>query len=104
MNKPTLLVEHLETQFFTRAGVARAVDDVSFSVGRGEIMARGRIRVGQVDDGILDHGLIDAPGRVVGGRIELSSRDGVTRDLRQLTPEQMRNVRGNRIAMIFRTR
>jgi len=38
MTQPTLVVEHLKTQFFTRAGVARAVDDVSFTVGRGEIM------------------------------------------------------------------
>ncbi|ALD91634.1 peptide/nickel transport system ATP-binding protein [Cupriavidus gilardii CR3] len=101
-SKPTLLVEDLETHFFTRGGVARAVDRVSFSIGRGEIMGLvGESGSGKSMTGYSIMGLIDPPGQVVGGRIELTSRDGVTRDLRKLTPAQMRNVRGNRIAMIF---
>ncbi|KAA0181958.1 ABC transporter ATP-binding protein [Cupriavidus gilardii] len=100
--KPTLLVEDLETHFFTRGGVARAVDSVSFSIGRGEIMGLvGESGSGKSMTGYSIMGLIDPPGQVVGGHIELTSRDGVTRDLRRLTPAQMRNVRGNRIAMIF---
>ncbi|CAG9176494.1 ABC transporter ATP-binding protein [Cupriavidus respiraculi] len=101
-SKPTLVVEDLETHFFTRGGVAKAVDRVSFTVNRGEIMGLvGESGSGKSMTGYSIMGLIDEPGRVVGGRIELTSRDGVTRDLRRLSPSQLRDVRGNRIAMIF---
>ena len=102
MTQPTLVVENLKTQFFTRGGVARAVDDVSFTVGRGEIMGLvGESGSGKSMTGYSIMGLIDPPGKVVDGRIVLTSRDGVTRDLRALTAAQQRDVRGNRIAMIF---
>src|SRR5437868_7588430 len=97
MSKPTLLVEGLKTQFFTRAGIARAVDDVSFSVARGEILGLvGESGSGKSMTGYSIMGLVDAPGRIVGGRIALNGIDLATLDERA-----WRKLRGNRVAMIF---
>jgi peptide/nickel transport system ATP-binding protein len=94
---PVLAVEGLRTHFFTRAGVLKAVDDVSFAVHRGEVLGLvGESGSGKSMTAYSIMGLVDAPGRVVGGRILLDGRD-----LRDLAPEAMRRVRGNRIAMIF---
>ena len=97
MSEAVLTVEGLRTHFFTKAGVVKAVDDVSFSVGRGEVLGLvGESGSGKSMTGYSLMGLIDPPGRIVEGRIVL---DGV--DLRALNSEGMRNMRGNRIAMIF---
>ena len=95
--EPVLRVEHLRTHFFTRHGVVKAVEDVSFSVARGKILGLvGESGSGKSMTGYSIMGLVDSPGRVVAGRILLRGQD-----LRTLAPEAMRNVRGNRIAMIF---
>jgi peptide/nickel transport system ATP-binding protein len=92
-----LEVEGLRTHFFTRAGVVKAVDDVSFHVARGEVLGLvGESGSGKSMTGYSLMGLIDPPGRIVDGRIALRGTD-----LRALPPEAMRQVRGNRIAMIF---
>ena len=97
MNRPTLRVEHLRTHFFTRQGVVKAVEDVSLSVAPGKILGLvGESGSGKSMTGYSIMGLVDAPGRVVGGRILLGGQD-----LRTLAPEAMRRIRGNRIAMIF---
>jgi peptide/nickel transport system ATP-binding protein len=94
---PVLTVEGLRTHFFTRAGVVKAVDDVSFAVRRGEVLGLvGESGSGKSMTGYSLMGLIDPPGRIVDGRIVL---DGM--DLRALPPEALRQLRGNRIAMIF---
>ena len=93
----TLAVEGLKTHFFTKAGVVKAVDGVSFEVAKGEIMGLvGESGSGKTVTGFSIIGLVDPPGRVVEGRI---IHDG--RDLVGLDDEQMRSLRGNRIAMIF---
>jgi peptide/nickel transport system ATP-binding protein len=94
---PTLCVSHLQTQFATRAGIVKAVDDVSFSVMPGQIMGLvGESGSGKSMTGYSIMGLIDRPGEVVGGSILLQGKE-----LRGLSSEAMRAVRGERIAMIF---
>ena len=83
-----LAVEGLRTHFFTRAGAVKAVDDVSFSVKRGEVLGLvGESGSGKSMTGYSIMGLIDPPGRVVEGRILLN---GV--DLRGLGPEALRRI------------
>jgi len=97
MTGPTLSVENLQTHFFTKAGTVRAVDGVSFTVDRGEILGLvGESGSGKSITGFSILGLVDPPGRVVGGRILFKGEDLAT-----LPAERLRQLRGNRIAMIF---
>ena len=97
ISEPVLEVDGLRTHFFTKAGVVKAVDDVSFSVGRGEVLGLvGESGSGKSMTGYSLMGLIDPPGKIVSGSIVL---DGI--ELRTLNAEQQRRMRGNRIAMIF---
>jgi peptide/nickel transport system ATP-binding protein len=93
----TLEVRDLRTHFFTRAGVVKAVDDVSFSVNRGKVLGLvGESGSGKTVTGFSIIGLVDPPGRIAGGSIWYQGQD-----LAKLSEREMRSLRGNRIAMIF---
>jgi peptide/nickel transport system ATP-binding protein len=97
MSVAALQVENLCTHFFTKRGVVKAVEDVSFSVAPGKILGLvGESGSGKSVTGYSVLGLVDPPGRVVSGRILLGGKN-----LLALAPEDLRQVRGNRVAMIF---
>ncbi|WP_137128191.1 ABC transporter ATP-binding protein [Roseomonas sp. HF4] len=97
MTAPLLEVTDLRTHFFTRAGVAKAVDGVSFSLAPGEILGLvGESGSGKTVTGFSLLGLVDPPGRIAGGSIRFDGRELVG-----LPAEEMRALRGQRIAMVF---
>lgn len=96
MTTPLLQVDGLRTYFFTPAGVAKAVDEVSFAVDHGEVL--GLVGESGAGKSVIGHsimGLVE-PGRIVGGSIVFAGDD-----LAALSAEQIRQLRGNRMAMIF---
>ena len=95
----TLLdVRNLRTQFSTRGGVVRAVDDVSWDVKEGETVALvGESGCGKSVSALSIMRLVSQPaGEIVGGQVMFKGRDLLTLD-----EEAMRHVRGREIAMIF---
>jgi peptide/nickel transport system ATP-binding protein len=94
---PTLEVRGLRTHFFTKAGVLKAVDDVSFSIEQGKVLGLvGESGSGKSVTGFSVLGLVDPPGRVVSGEIIFKGRT-----LTGLAEEEWRKIRGRDIAMIF---
>src|SRR5690242_6083823 len=96
---PALLeVEGLKTHFFTRDGVVRAVDGLSFSVRRGETLCIvGESGCGKSVTSLSILRLIASPpGRTVAGRVLFEGRD-----LLAMPEADMRKVRGDAISMIF---
>ncbi len=94
---PVLSVSNLKTHFFTRAGVVKSVDGISFEVNRGEVMGLvGESGSGKTVTGFSIMGLVDAPGLIVEGSIKLNGRELVG-----LPENEMRTFRGREVAMIF---
>jgi len=98
MGERLLTVDRLSTHFFTYAGVVKAVNGVSFTLDRKETLGIvGESGSGKTVAALSLMRLIpDPPGKVVEGSLMLGDRD-----LRTLSDEEMRQVRGNDIAMIF---
>ncbi len=93
-----LAVEGLKTHFFSRSGVVKAVDGISYNVREGETLAIvGESGCGKSVGALSIMRLVASPpGRIVDGRVIF---DGL--DLLEVSEAQMRTIRGNRIAMIF---
>jgi oligopeptide/dipeptide ABC transporter ATP-binding protein len=92
-----LEVKNLRTTFFTADGAVDAVDNVSFNVRRGEAVALvGESGCGKSVTAMSIMRLVATPGKITRGEIRFKGRD-----LAALTEKQMRDVRGNDIAMVF---
>ena len=97
MSAALLQVDNLRTWLAGSEGVVRAVDGVSFSVGRGETFALlGESGCGKSMTALSISRLLPDAGRIVSGRVHLEGQD-----LLQLPEAAMRDVRGGRIGMIF---
>ena len=91
-------IKALRTYLFTRSGIVKAVDDLSFSLRRGETLAVvGESGCGKSMTALSIMRLVpNPPGKIVGGSITLEGKDLV-----QLEESEMRDIRGNEISMIF---
>jgi peptide/nickel transport system ATP-binding protein/oligopeptide transport system ATP-binding protein len=99
MAPPNLLeIRHLQTHFFVRGRVAKAVDDVSLAIAPGQTL--GLVGESGCGKSVTAHAIIGLipvpPGRIVGGQILFEGTD-----LLRLSQGRMRKIRGNRISMIF---
>jgi peptide/nickel transport system ATP-binding protein len=95
---PNLLeVDNLQTHFQTRAGLVKAVDGVSFSLGEGELLGLvGESGCGKSITALSVMRLISEPGKIVGGSIKFKGEELTT-----ASAVRLREIRGNDIAMIF---
>ena len=97
MTEVLLRVEDLHTSFFTRRGEVRAVDGVSFTIQKGEILGLvGESGSGKSVTAMSIMRLVAPPGEVVGGRLLFQGRD-----LLALSSREMREVRGAQIGMVL---
>ncbi|WP_008308711.1 ABC transporter ATP-binding protein [Leptolyngbya sp. PCC 6406] len=103
MTAPILDVRHLTVQFQGEGGLVEAVQAGSFQVQRGQTLGIvGESGSGKSVTSLAVMGLVPSPpGRVTAGEIWFSPAAAEPVDLRTLTPTQMRQIRGNRISMIF---
>ena len=94
---PLLDVRNLSVQFTTRAGTVTVLDDISFTLERGErISFVGESGCGKSMTALALMGLLPAMGRISGGQILFKGED-----LTQASAARLRRLRGNEVSMIF---
>lgn len=92
-----LEVKNLSTEFKLKRGTVKAVDDISFTIDKGEILAIvGESGSGKSVTSLSIMGLLQKPGRIASGEILFQARD-----LNKMTKKELRKIRGNNISMIF---
>jgi len=98
MSEKLLEVRNLKTYFYTKSGVAPAINDISFSIDKGKTLGVvGESGCGKSMTALSIMKLIpDPPGKIVGGEIQFEGRD-----LLKLDEKAMREIRGKDISMIF---
>jgi oligopeptide/dipeptide ABC transporter ATP-binding protein len=98
MTENLLEVNHLKTYFFTRGGVVKAVDDISFNIKRGETLGLvGESGCGKSVTALSVMRLVASPpGKIVGGEINFNGEN-----ILEKNREEMTNLRGSSISMIF---
>jgi peptide/nickel transport system ATP-binding protein len=97
MEEEILRIENLKTYFFTEAGVVKAVDDVSFSLNEGEPLGIvGESGSGKTVTSLSILRIVPPPGKIVSGKILYRGED-----LLKKSEEEMRKIRGKKIAIVF---
>ena len=92
-----LEVKNLKTEFKMRKGIVKAVDDVSFSINQGEVLAVvGESGSGKSVTSLSIMGLLQDPGKVTGGEVLFKGEN-----LLEKSKKEMQAIRGNHISMIF---
>lgn len=96
-NGNLLEIKDLKVSFFTPAGEVKAVDGITYSLKPDEVMGIvGESGSGKSVEAYSIIGLLQSPGKVVGGSITFDGED-----ILAYTPEQMRSFRGDKVSMIF---
>ena len=96
-NNTLYTIKDLVVEYVTRMGVLRAVDEVSFEIKKGEVLGLvGESGCGKSTLGKAIMRMIEEPGRIPSGELIFDGRD-----LMKISNEEMRQIRGNRISMIF---
>jgi oligopeptide/dipeptide ABC transporter ATP-binding protein len=98
MTAETILsIKNLKTYFFTKKGIVRSVDDISFDIRNGEILCIvGESGSGKTVTALSILRLVESPGKIIEGKMILEGDN-----LLELSPQKMQDVRGNKIAMVF---